>query len=46
MVAGPEIVTGIFSGNKELFIALGIIGVAVLIIKWYQYVQDRLDRIK
>jgi len=45
-MTGPEIVTDILASNKELIIALLIIMVAIFLIKWWQYINNRLERIK
>jgi hypothetical protein len=45
-MAGPEVMKGVLNIDQHLIIALIIIGVAILLLKWYEYVNNRLDRIK
>jgi len=44
-VPGPEIITDIFTGNKVLFIALGIILLLIIILSWLKYTKEKLNRI-
>ena len=42
---GPENFIGVFEGSGRLLITLGILVVLILLLKWYQMIQYKLDRI-
>lgn len=43
---GPNIVFEIFAGHSKLLIALGILVVLILLLRWYQMIDYKLERIR
>ena len=44
-VTGSNFVGEILSRNKELLIALGIIMFIVFLLKWFQIINEKLERL-